>query len=1285
MRFPARLFLTVFSLATLAALAGLPWRQPTGPVPPAARAPMPPALPAVAVAAPAVPAAALPAVSLPAATSASESTALRDFRGWSEAAAGGQPADPAQGLALARARRQAMAELIARDPERALAEAVPPLVRQRLPAEIVAQLEEPVSARGSLRVVAALPDGPQSSAGVRREVVLANGATYAASVYGSRLRQPTSGNVPLRGIALDGRLAVAESPVRLLAKGERIAPSTPVEFSCPVSGNTVPEARPDEVAAEELAAEIGGTVHFFCNAGHLAELTNKLQAEVENAAVPDSAYNQGVKRILLVRLNFTDDTAEPITAAGGQTLLTAVDTFINENSYGTCRIDLVNSLVTPVLVTMPKTKAQYVTENNSISFLADARTAATAAGYNYLNYDFEWFRYASIYGFGGQAYVGARGVWLQSSSTGVAAHEWGHNLGLWHANRWNTTNDSIIGTGTNVEYGDTYDTMGSAAAGKNSFNTCHRNLLGWLPDANVLTATTSGTYRIHAFDQTTLGALPLALRTLKEGNRFYWLEHRVQWGTSPTATNGVLVHWSPWASSNGGSQLLDLTPNTAGGTGDAALVVGRTFSDPYAGVHITPIARNAGTTPPSVDVVIQRGTFPGNRPPVLSPLNASATSVAVNATVNFTAAASDPDGDTLAYWWDFSNTAVGPNSASASTSWSSAGHYVVRCTVSDMKGRTAVRSILVTVGTPTTFTASGRVLDDYGQPVAGVRVHNGLTGGTYRGNYTDDDGRYTLTGLAAGSYTLGAVAGNFTAAATAGFTNPVTVGPSQSNLDFTGTSLGPVITHFAPSAGAREAGNVPATFTFQRGPEAPASRALTISYTLSGTADKATDYTVAAVPPATGTYTPATGAGTITLPLGATSADLRITPTSDTTAEGAENVILTLAAGTGYQVSGTTAVACVIADDDAADAYTETFAGAATTLRPFDLNGRRLTFTPTSATAYSATNDPAAAFPVNPVNGTVLATAGAASVALTSGSLTGGYWQLTGLTTQPKIFGQTFSTIFVNTNGNVSFGSGDSGAPSGTSTHFVNGRRRVTLFGAFFDLRRGGTVSWQTASSPARVVITYQNVPISGTGPAVLNAQVELGADGVISLTWLGTSMTDGLVGLAGGTVAPSPFYNTDLSAYGPTPIGYNAWLASRFTAAELNNPSISGPNADPDGDGWENFWEFVLGSDPRAIGAPAGAPAMGQSGGYATLTFRRDAQLGEVTYAVEASSDLGASWTEIARSVGGAATVAAPGQSPSSIQESAAGGSALNVTVGDTTLMNATSRRFLRLRAFKP
>ena len=73
--------------------------------------------------------------------------ALTPFREWTRRWLAARTADRrgvlmAEGVALAKARRAEFLRLIEDEPERALAEAVPLLVRQELPAEVLAWIEE---------------------------------------------------------------------------------------------------------------------------------------------------------------------------------------------------------------------------------------------------------------------------------------------------------------------------------------------------------------------------------------------------------------------------------------------------------------------------------------------------------------------------------------------------------------------------------------------------------------------------------------------------------------------------------------------------------------------------------------------------------------------------------------------------------------------------------------------------------------------------------------------------------------------------------------------------------------------------------------------------------------------------------------------------------------------------------------------------------------------------------------------------------------------------------------
>jgi hypothetical protein len=178
-----------------------------------------------------------------------------------------------------------------------------------------------------------------------------------------------------------------------------------------------------------------------------------------------------------------------------------------------------------------------------------------------------------------------------------AAHELGHNYGLLHANLWRTTDGTIIGQGSNVEYGDCYDMMAACSnIGQNShFNTRYNRLLDWLTEANVQTVTSNGEYRIYAQDTTTNDGTPRTLKINKDGTKNYWVEFR-------KSINGVLIRWDYASQNFRETQLLDMTPTTTT-RGDEPLVIGQSFFDNENGIKITVVRKN--TTPESLDVRVE--------------------------------------------------------------------------------------------------------------------------------------------------------------------------------------------------------------------------------------------------------------------------------------------------------------------------------------------------------------------------------------------------------------------------------------------------------------------------------------------------------------------------------------------------------------------------------------------------------------------------------------------------------------------------------------------------------
>ena len=292
---------------------------------------------------------------------------------------------------------------------------------------------------------------------------------------------------------------------------------------------------------------------------------------------------------------FPDALTASISDADADRLLGQANDFITENSYGaTTLAGTVTSLLT-----LPNPAAWYA--YNQVKLLDDARQAAAAAGYAPESYDLDCVHF-HVAGLSDQAYVGAKGIWLQATDAGTLCHELGHNFGLMHANAWITSDGSVIGAGQNREYGNLYDTMGSGARQQYEFNACHKHRLGWLPDSAIQTVTSDGVYRLQACDTGTLAdGSAYALRIRMDQERDYWIETRQQLNAMRSLGPGLLVSWSPWSQSDGGSQLLDMTPGSGGGFYDAPLLLGRTYSDPALGLNITPV-QSGGTT--SIDIMV---------------------------------------------------------------------------------------------------------------------------------------------------------------------------------------------------------------------------------------------------------------------------------------------------------------------------------------------------------------------------------------------------------------------------------------------------------------------------------------------------------------------------------------------------------------------------------------------------------------------------------------------------------------------------------------------------------
>lgn len=92
---------------------------------------------------------------------------------------------------------------------------------------------------------------------------------------------------------------------------------------------------------------------------------------------------------------------------------------------------------------------------------------------------------------------------------------------------------------------------------------------------------------------------------------------------------------------------------------------------------------------------------------------------------------------------------------------------------------------------------------------------------------------------------------------------------------------------------------------------------------------------------------------------------------------------------------------------------------------------------------------------------------------------------------------------------------------------------------------------------------------------------------------------------------------------------GFAGWLAEQFSAEELADEAISGPDADADEDGLPTLAEYYLGGDPLAAESDK-APGVAWAGDALELTFNRVIGSDDVDASLQVSTDL-IEWTDVA------------------------------------------------------
>lgn len=191
--------------------------------------------------------------------------------------------------------------------------------------------------------------------------------------------------------------------------------------------------------------------------------------------------------------------------------------------------------------------------------------------------------------------------------------------------------------------------------------------------------------------------------------------------------------------------------------------------------------------------------------------------------------------------------------------------------------------------------------------------------------------------------------------------------------------------------------------------------------------------------------------------------------------------------------------------------------------------------------------------------------------------------------------------------------------------------------------------------------------PLAFSSPSAASTQATPASEGFLTLR----------LTVDNGSVAT--FAETNLTIAAPAS-GFASWSA----ATPWPQGADFSSSGDPDRDGLPNLLEYALNFDPLSADPSANHPSASTVGGHLAFTFTRDPARNTLTYEVQASPDLSpGSWTTLARSAAGAATVDVNGGTLS-INETTEGG-LRRVTITDATPLSEVSRRFLRLNVAQP
>ena len=248
---------------------------------------------------------------------------------------------------------------------------------------------------------------------------------------------------------------------------------------------------------------------------------------------------------------------------------------------------------------------------------------------------------------------------FQPGNEGVMVHEFGHCFGLHHAGftqGW---------TGREHAYRNADDSMGDGAFnGQKQFSAPSKAKLGWIPEMDVITTVTNGTWFITDVESVGASGLRTPVPGDTTGEQWYWIGARSAAGNGDSTgeitqtypqNNPRIAYGSAALLASVDTWAIDATPETLTNSSglDSHLLPGRTWSDPTGTIHFTMLSANQTGIWVKVRLTAPSSA---NQAPVITSLTAT-----VDANnpylVHYNVTATDPEGANLTVFWSAANAA----------------------------------------------------------------------------------------------------------------------------------------------------------------------------------------------------------------------------------------------------------------------------------------------------------------------------------------------------------------------------------------------------------------------------------------------------------------------------------------------------------------------------------------------------------------------------------------------------------------------------------------------------